>query len=135
VIERDVYDPFGAQTIYSPDYSTVRMSSLCSATYGFQGMWFDSISGLNAADLRWYSPTRGLWTSLDPIGFAGRDVNLYRMEGSNPNNKSDPKGTFSGSISISAFILSIRDEEGKKLDPPGQIKLGIGGDLTPLVVM
>jgi len=65
--ERYIYDPYGSETIYSPDYSTVRSSSSYSLTIGYQGMQYDSISGLNAAEQRYYSPIQARWTSIDPI--------------------------------------------------------------------
>ena len=39
-----------------------------------------------------YDPTIGRFTSLDPTGFAAGDDNLYRVEGDNPTNETDPSG-------------------------------------------
>jgi RHS repeat-associated protein len=55
-------------------------------------MRFDSISQLNAADERWYSPTLQRWVTMDPTGFGGGDVNLYRFVGNEPTDETDPSG-------------------------------------------
>ncbi len=91
VVERYAYDAFGVQTIYDASY-TVRAGSSYASVYGFQGMRYDSVSGLNTADARWYSPTLGRWVSNDPIGFAGGNKNLYGFVGNNPGNGVDPSG-------------------------------------------
>lgn len=39
-----------------------------------------------------YSPNLGRWLEVDPIGFDGGDVNLYRAEGNDPTNAVDPSG-------------------------------------------
>jgi RHS repeat-associated protein len=91
VDERYDYKPFGMQTIYSADHSTVRSSSLYSMPIGFQGMRLDSISELNVADHRWYSPTLMAWTSVDPTR-PEPDVNDYMFVNNDPTFYSDPSG-------------------------------------------
>ena len=93
VVERYVYDPYGAVTIYSPDYSTVRSSSSYAMTILFQGMRYDATSGLYEADARWYSASLQRWVSLDPKRYSAADVNLYRAMGNNTTRFSDPLGT------------------------------------------
>ena len=39
-----------------------------------------------------YDPSIGRFTSVDPTGFAAGDANLYRLEGNNPTNETDPTG-------------------------------------------
>jgi hypothetical protein len=39
-----------------------------------------------------YDPTVGRFITEDPIGFAGRDTNLYRYVGNSPTNATDPTG-------------------------------------------
>jgi RHS repeat-associated protein len=50
----------------------------------------DTLFTLNEA--RWYDTGTGRWLSMDPIGFAAGDVNLYRYVGNNPTNSTDPSG-------------------------------------------
>ena len=54
VVERYVYDPYGAVTIYSASY-TLRSSSSYAMSILFQGMRYDATSGFYEADERWYS--------------------------------------------------------------------------------
>jgi RHS repeat-associated protein len=92
VVERYAYDPFGVQTVYDAGYSVRGAGSSYAWVYGFQGLRYDATSGLNEARFRWFSPTLGRWVSLDPIRFAGGDVNLYGFVGNNPENQVDPSG-------------------------------------------
>ena len=39
-----------------------------------------------------YDPSIGRWTAEDPIGFAGKDSNLYRYAGNEPTDLTDPTG-------------------------------------------
>jgi RHS repeat-associated protein len=91
VVERDVYSPFGVVSVYSASWSSLG-SSAYSWTIGYQGMRFDSLSGFNAADERWYSPTLQRWSSIDPERFGAGDVDLYRFVGNRPTNATDPSG-------------------------------------------
>ncbi|HEX4612570.1 MAG TPA: RHS repeat-associated core domain-containing protein, partial [Urbifossiella sp.] len=92
VVERYVYDPYGAVTVLTPSFGS-RSGSSYAWTQGFQGMFFNSISDLYGSRGRQgYSPTLGRWTSLDPIRFAGGDVNLYGFVAENPVNEVDPSG-------------------------------------------
>jgi RHS repeat-associated protein len=92
VQERYTYDSYGVKTVYDGSYTVRGSGSSYASVYLYQGMRFDSISGLDAADLRWYSPTLQTWSSLDPLRFAGGDYNLDRFEDNNSTNKTDPLG-------------------------------------------
>ena len=46
----------------------------------------------------------GRWTSKDPIGFEGEDVNLYRYVENDPNSYFDPDGQFAIAIFIPPAI-------------------------------
>jgi len=39
-----------------------------------------------------YHPGLGRWMTMDPIGFAGGDVNQYAAYSNSPLNKIDPQG-------------------------------------------
>jgi RHS repeat-associated protein len=92
VVERYVYDPFGAVTIYDAGYTTTRAASSYNWVYLHQGLKFDSISGQYYAEHRGTSPTQMRWEEGDPLGFKAGDPNLYRMEGNNPSNHTDQSG-------------------------------------------
>jgi RHS repeat-associated protein len=47
--------------------------------YGFQGMRYDVLSGMNDSQSRWYSPVLQRWTTVYPTGFKAGDVDLYRF--------------------------------------------------------
>jgi RHS repeat-associated protein len=91
VVERSVYSPYGVVSFYSASWSSLG-SSAYSWTIGYQGMRFDPISGLSAADERWDTPTLQRWTGLDPIRYSAGDVDLYRCVGNNPIGVVDPSG-------------------------------------------
>ena len=91
VVERYVYDPYGAVTIYDASY-TLRSSSSYAMTILLQGMRYDTISGLYEADARWYSPTLQRWVSLDPMSYRAGDLNLYRFVDNNSVDELDPSG-------------------------------------------
>ena len=91
VVERYVYDPYGAVTILAPNWTT-RSSSSYNWVYLFQGGKVDATTGLYQFQNRDYSPTLARWMEVDPIGFAGGDSNLYRADGASPTNATDPTG-------------------------------------------
>jgi hypothetical protein len=47
------------------------------------------------SEARWYSPAIGRFLSVDPLGYAGGDANLYRFAGNNPVSFADPWGLWS----------------------------------------
>jgi RHS repeat-associated protein len=60
--------------------------------FAFTGREYDSESGLYFYRARYYDPKAGRFLTKDPIGFAGGDVNLFRMVQNNPVNFIDPSG-------------------------------------------
>jgi RHS repeat-associated protein len=79
----------------------------------FQGMRHESLSGLTAADHRWYSVVLGRWSTVDPMLFDGGDVVLYRAMGNNTTNATDPSGLFSPIFPINPPISRLN----RKMDP------------------
>ncbi|MDW8244935.1 MAG: RHS repeat-associated core domain-containing protein, partial [Thermogemmata sp.] len=60
----------------------------------FTSRELDIETGLYYHRARYLDPTTGRWTSLDPIGFAAGDANLYRYLSNRPTHATDPSGLF-----------------------------------------
>jgi RHS repeat-associated protein len=78
------YDAFGAVTSESAP-----TTPLLSA---YAGRAMDRATGLINDSARTYSAAQHRFLSMDPVGFAGGDTNLYRYVGNNPVNATDPTG-------------------------------------------
>lgn len=74
------YDSFGNQT------------GTLATRYGFTGRERDDATGLMYYRARFYDPKVGRFTSEDPIGFGGGDINLYGYVRNRPNMFRDPSG-------------------------------------------
>jgi RHS repeat-associated protein len=62
--------------------------------FAFGGGVHDPDTGLTRFGARDYDPEAARWTSPDPMGFSGGDVNLYAYVGNDPINQVDPSGLF-----------------------------------------
>jgi RHS repeat-associated protein len=60
--------------------------------FGFAGGLYDFEVGLVRFGARDYDPHTGRWTTRDPVGFGGRDTNLYNYVFADPVNLIDPNG-------------------------------------------
>ena len=60
--------------------------------FGFAGGIYDRDSKLLRFGARDYDAEAGRWTAKDPIGFAGKDTNLYAYVGNDPVNVIDSTG-------------------------------------------
>ena len=60
--------------------------------FGFAGGLYDTQTGLIRFGRRDYDPVVGRWASKDPIGFGGKDTNVYSYVFSAPTNNTDPTG-------------------------------------------
>jgi RHS repeat-associated protein len=78
------YASFGAVTSQSNPSAAPR--------YGYTGREPDGISGMMDYRARWYDPALGRFLTLDPIGFAAGDPNLYRYVFNQPTDRVDPTG-------------------------------------------
>jgi RHS repeat-associated protein len=90
------YDPYGRQT---------QVSGTMYADFGYAGMYYHAISGLNLTLFRAYDPNAGRWLNHDPIGERG-GLNLYDYVGNNPINLEDHEG-LTGSIWGSSGTLTV----------------------------
>jgi RHS repeat-associated protein len=72
--------------------------------FGFAGGLYDSDTGLVRFGARDYDAETGRWTAKDPIGFAGKDTNLYGYVFSDPINYIDIRGE--GPIGPIVFWIS-----------------------------
>ncbi|WP_415909196.1 RHS repeat-associated core domain-containing protein [Oleiharenicola sp. Vm1] len=93
VLERYLYDPFGAPAIYDANWYG-RAATVIGNPWLFTGQeWRDDLQ-LSNYKARWYQPTLGRFLQTDPVRFDAGDVNLYRYCGNDPLNKNDPEGKF-----------------------------------------
>ncbi len=60
--------------------------------FRFAGGLYDEATGFTRFGARDYDASVGRWTSKDPIGFRGRQTNLYEYVRSTPNMSIDPSG-------------------------------------------
>ncbi len=88
------YDSFGATTV---------TGTTNGISYLFTGRENDG-AGTYYYRARYYSPILQRFISEDPIGFVGRDFNLYAYVKNNPTNDFDPLGLF---ISPTLDVISI----------------------------
>jgi RHS repeat-associated protein len=123
VVERYAYDPYGQVTYLTSGWGTLSGSGY-AWVYNFQGMQFDGSSGLYEAERRWYSPALARWMSLDPLGFAAGDDNLYRAMFDDPVHFTDPTG-----LDVNVFWV-----EGAQTDPGTPKKWERGNHLEKGVI-
>jgi RHS repeat-associated protein len=86
LVQKNVYDVYGALIQKNV------IGTAPAQPYAFTGRELDDETGLYYYRARYYDPQTGRFMSKDPLGFAGGDVNLYRMTGNNPVNYTDPLG-------------------------------------------
>jgi RHS repeat-associated protein len=84
VVNHIVYDAFGRVT--------GQTDASVTTLFGFTARPFDADTGLQNNLNRWYDAETGTWISVDPIGFAAGDANLYRYVGNEATAIADPTG-------------------------------------------
>jgi RHS repeat-associated protein len=83
VVQRMDYDAFGNVLLdTNPGFQP----------FGFAGGIYDLDTGLVRFGARDYDSEIGRWTSKDPIGFEGGDINLFGYVVQEPVNRIDPYG-------------------------------------------
>jgi len=86
-------DPSGALTASTAYDSFGNATNAAFASrYQFTGREYDSTTGLHHYRARFYDANVGRFTSEDPIGFGGGDVNLYGYVWNSPTAFTDPMG-------------------------------------------
>jgi RHS repeat-associated protein len=93
VVERYDYDPFGTAAVLTGSYGA-RSASSYGWEYLFQGGRLDGVTGAYGFEHREMSTSLGRWTTMDPMGFAAGDVDLFRAVANNPVTHQDPNGLF-----------------------------------------
>jgi RHS repeat-associated protein len=135
---RDIVDNTGA-VIDHIDYGVfgnvvVESNASAGDAFKFAGMRYDAASGLFYDNARWYDAVTGRFVSQDPIGFNGRDVNLFRYANNGPSYAIDPTGTLNWQEfwtvfwnPFSAYQGSKARDRARELAPKTADALGCGG--------
>jgi RHS repeat-associated protein len=97
VLERYVYDPYGASTKLSDTWGSYSGTDR-AFIYLHQGARLDVLVGMYHFRHRDASAVLMQWTEVDPIGFCAGDSNLYRYLAANPVKKLDPTGLAAAEI-------------------------------------
>jgi RHS repeat-associated protein len=95
VLERYEYTPYGTVTVLNPDGTVLGDGTMASSQFGvpylFQGMRYDSFTGLYETPNRDLNPATGTWLQADPAGYVDGS-SLYQFVGSSPADLVDPTG-------------------------------------------
>jgi RHS repeat-associated protein len=91
VVEQYRYDVYGQPFFYGPDGAR-RGESALGIRFLFTGREWRSSLALYDYRHRVYSPSLGRFQQMDPLGFAGGDMNLYRYVGNHVLILRDPRG-------------------------------------------
>jgi RHS repeat-associated protein len=95
VLERYIYDPYGAPTVLNPDWSVDADGTDFSFVYLHQGGRHDSTLKLSHFRNRDLHVELGRWTRQDPLGFVDGS-NVYQFVVSSPTHFVDPMGLVTG---------------------------------------
>ena len=114
VLERFIYDPYGARTVLSANW--VSSTDLHAFGQGFQGGFADASTGLILFQRRHYSPTLGRWLQQDPAGYVD-GANLYQFVGSNPLAMVDPFGLAGAVASDPSTVVAIEIQNAGGMPP------------------
>ncbi len=119
VLESELsYDGFG--NLLTPDINSSR--------FAFSGREWQTSTGIYYFRRRSFDASIGRFTSIDPIGFASGEVNLFRYTTNSPVNFRDP----SGLLSIESIALLITTTGGAALGASGAYTQGGSGGAIAL---
>jgi RHS repeat-associated protein len=96
--------------------------------FGFAGGLYDPQTGLVRFGARDYDPEVGRWTAKDPIGFAGREGNLYGYVSNDPVNFVDDSGLMKLPADPSG-LPSEWSKDPNHRNPGGERYIGPEGDI------
>ncbi len=138
VTDRYRYTAYGQPTRLTPTYNPSPITNN-PFRFLFTGReWLNSVQ-LNDHRNRYYSPSLGRWTSTDPIGFRGGDLNLYLYSKLNPISRIDSYGLESIEACSMVVFVGHNDEvpQGSLGTPPNSaasvISCGSNGQCSPAV--
>ena len=89
--------------------------------FAYTGRALDQATDLQNNLHRWYDASAGRWMSEDPIGFEGRDGNLYVYVGNSLPNAMDPGGLVSPWGSPYANAMREAGHECNRRSPPNPV--------------
>jgi len=92
IIKRLDHDTFGRRLLDT--------NPTLAIPFGFAGGLCDTDTGLVRFGARDYDPETGRWTALDPIGFSGKDTDLFGYCVNDPVNRIDPSGNCAMALPI-----------------------------------
>ncbi len=107
IVERYEYDVYGEVSIFDGSDNSLTTSAIGNP-YLFTGRRFDPESGNYYYRARVYSPTLGRFLSMDPLGFAAGDYNLYRYVFNSPTNLTDPTGEIAVTLIIGGVLITLK---------------------------
>ena len=116
VTESNSYDSFG-----NPSNGGL------STRYQYTGREYEPSTGLQYSRARFYDPQIGRFISEDPIGFRGRDVNLYGYVRNNPLRFLDPTGLQVPEPVPNPTPRKYSPSNSCGCSPPGTLQLGVSG--------
>jgi RHS repeat-associated protein len=104
VVERYVYEPYGAVTFHQADWQKTQLGQETPGTLSayandilYSGYRRDAETGLYDARNRVYHPLLGRWLQRDPLGYVD-GMSLYEYCGGGPMGATDPSRTAAGPL-------------------------------------
>jgi len=100
---------------YLPFGESLTVTEAIPNSFAYVGQWgvMDEGNGLDFMRARYYATEDGRFLSVDPLGIAGGDLNLYGYAFNNPVKFNDPNGqqevpVSSGGVVISGAVVYVK---------------------------